>query len=297
MRADAGTIDLISKSSRYSNSFWRMPASGLPTSKSVRRTFHALLTLLTYHLQQRAKTENEILQILHIPDPLPNLATSNALLDIYWTHVHPHFPIVYRPSFERQWRYGLENPETTSASTPSGRGKVPTILLLAMYALAARYDSVQMERGDVYLQYATQILNYDYASSRQVRLFSLSRSIATDWSSRQVTVQVLLLLSYLAIGGGGSMSAAWVYSGMAIRIAEDLGLNRAVENWSVSPFSEEEKESRKFVWFGCILMDRYVSSFIGRPGVRRAFSVSLVVVDRVASTGDTRTRLRYRPAV
>lgn len=70
------------------------------------------------------------------------------------------------------------------------------------------------------------------------------------------------------------MSAAWVYSGMAIRIAEDLGLNRAVENWSVSPFSEEEKESRKFVWFGCILMDRYVSSFIGRPGVRHFSSVS-----------------------
>ena len=85
-------------------------------------------------------------------------------------------------------------------------------------------------------------------------------------------MQVLLLLAFLAIGGGGSMSAAWVYTGMAIRIAEDLGLNRSVENWSVSPFSEEEKESRKFVWYGCILMDRYVSSFIGRHGVRSLLS-------------------------
>ena len=45
---------------------------------------------------------------------------------------------------------------------------MPTVLLLAMYALAARYDSVQMERGDEYLEHATKILNYDYASSRQV---------------------------------------------------------------------------------------------------------------------------------
>lgn len=34
----------------------------------------------------------------------------------------------------------------------------------------------------------------------------------------------------------------------------------------VQRFSHEEKQTRKRVWWGCIILDRYTASYIGRPG-------------------------------
>lgn len=39
----------------------------------------------------------------------------------------------------RQYRHTLAHPDSTEPSTPAGTGKVPVVLLLAMFALAARY--------------------------------------------------------------------------------------------------------------------------------------------------------------
>lgn len=86
-------------------------------------------------------------------------------------------------------------------------------------------------------------------------------------SSKLVSVQALLLMAYREIGTGG-MSASWLFTGMAIRMAQDLGLFRDVEKWflPVQQFSHEEKQTRKRVWWGCIILDRYTASYIGRPG-------------------------------
>lgn len=118
-----------------------------------------------------------------------------------------------------------------------------------------------------------------------------------------MSVQALLLMAYREIGTGG-MSASWLFTGMgmsafrrlgrgvltspsaAIRMAQDLGLFRDVEKWCVlrsrrprhcaltslrrflpvQRFSHEEKQTRKRVWWGCIILDRYTASYIGRPG-------------------------------
>lgn len=66
--------------------------------------------------------------------------------------------------------------------------------------------------GQNYLDAAKKILNFDYGSSKLV------------------TVQALLLLAYREIGTG-AMSASWLFTGMAIRMAQDLGLFRDVDKW------------------------------------------------------------------
>jgi hypothetical protein len=53
----------------------------------------------------------------------------------------------------------------------------------------------------------------------------------------------------------GGMSASWMYTGMAIRLAQDLGLYRDVDKWPVQRFSHEEKQTRKRVWWGAIILD------------------------------------------
>ncbi|KAM0788534.1 hypothetical protein ACM66B_001662 [Microbotryomycetes sp. NB124-2] len=232
---------LISKSARYKDFFWQFPSAGV--WPALDGEVH--------------KSEREILALADAEDPLPDRATQQHLLDLYWTYVHPHFPILYKVSFMRQYRHTVSNPDSTEPSTPAGGGKVPMVLLLSMFSLAARYSDVDPVRSDGkywtagqdYFEKAKRVLNYDYGSSKLV------------------SVQALLLLAYREIGTG-AMSASWLFTGMAIRMAQDLGLHRDVEKWflPVSKFSHEEKQTRKRVWWGCIILDRYTASYIGRPG-------------------------------
>lgn len=103
----------------------------------------------------------------------------------------------------RQYRHSISNPNSTEPSTPAGSGKVPIVLLLSMFALAARYSDLDPSRSDGkywtagqdYLEKAKRVLNYDYGSSKLV------------------SVQALLLMAYREIGTGG-MSASWLFTGM-----------------------------------------------------------------------------------
>ncbi|GAA5998630.1 uncharacterized protein JCM10292_007114 [Rhodotorula paludigena] len=232
---------LISKSQRFRDFFWQFPSAGVwpPADNRV------------------LKTEREILQLADAEDPLPDMSTQTHLLSAYWTYVHPHFPLLYKVSFMRQYRHSLAHPHSTEPSTPAGTGKVPMVLLLSMFALAARYCDLEEARkdgkywtaGQEYLDKARRILNHDYGSSKLV------------------TVQALLLISYREIGVG-AMSSAWMTNGMAIRMAQDLGLFRDVEKWflPIQRFTHEEKQTRKRIWWACVILDRYTSSYIGRPG-------------------------------
>lgn len=58
-----------------------------------------------------------------------------------------------------------------------------------------------------------------------------------------------------------------LYTGLAIRMATDLGLNRNADKWQYKGadlFSPSEKQMRKQVWYGCIMADEYSSVYMGR---------------------------------
>ena len=128
-----------------------------------------------------------------------------------------------------------------------------------MFALAARYDetttplpsdsTLMWVAGDDYLDRAKIILDGTYTSSRAS------------------TCQALLLMGYREIGIG-AMAQAWTYIGMAIRMAQDLGMHRSADGWTRADlggrlFSEWELDERKRLWYGCVVMDKYVSAYIG----------------------------------
>lgn len=152
------------------------------------------------------------------------------------------------------------DPPTSASPFNRRRRRVPTILLLAMYAIAARYSddantpqpmdtSVMWEAGDGYLNLAKVILDGTYASSRPS------------------TCQALLLMGYREIGIG-AMAQAWTYIGMAIRMAQDLGMHRSADGWARVDlggrlFGDWELDERKRIWYTCVIMDKYVSTYIG----------------------------------
>lgn len=131
-----------------------------------------------------------------------------------------------------------------------------------MFSIAARYSdhpstpkppsdsSLMWIAGDQYLDEAKAILDRSYASSRPS------------------TCQALLLMGYREIGIG-AMAQAWIYIGMAIRMAQDLGMHRKADGWARvglggKLFSDWELNERRRIWYACLLMDKYVSSYIGK---------------------------------
>ncbi|KAH7101246.1 fungal-specific transcription factor domain-containing protein [Auriculariales sp. MPI-PUGE-AT-0066] len=199
---------------------------------------------------------------------LPPHDVQQHLIELYFAYVHPVIPLLCKSSFLDAFYARGESPpaedgqspasmQTTSSRRTSQRA--PTLLLLAMFALASRFttretpiptDSNNMwEAGDQYLEDAKLVLNQVYASSRPT------------------TCQALLLLAYREIGIG-AMAQSWLYTGMAIRMAQDLGLHRFVDKWQrggTRLFTQDEIQLRRRIWHACVVMDRYVSTYIGRP--------------------------------
>jgi Fungal specific transcription factor domain len=154
-----------------------------------------------------------------------------------------------------------ETPLSTTSLFNRRPRRIPTLLLLAMFAVSARYStsnrvpppppdgSMMWAAGDDYLDSAKVILDNSYASSRSS------------------TVQALLLMGYREIGIG-AMARAWTNIGMAVRMAQDLGMHRSADGWARAGlggmlFGPSELHERKRIWYGCVIMDKYVSTYIG----------------------------------
>ncbi|KAF9563839.1 hypothetical protein CPC08DRAFT_721409 [Agrocybe pediades] len=180
---------------------------------------------------------------------LPSEQIQKHLLDLYFTS--------YADSPQSS---EADGPPNSASPFNRRRRPVATLLLLSMFALASRYDqtispppsdaSIMWSAGDEYLDRAKVILDRSYSSSRPS------------------TCQALLLMGYREIGIG-AMAQAWTYIGMGIRMAQDLGMHRSADGWERAGlgrlFSESELNERKRIWYGCLIMDKYVSAYIGRP--------------------------------
>ncbi|KAI8331799.1 fungal-specific transcription factor domain-containing protein [Choanephora cucurbitarum] len=78
---------------------------------------------------------------------------------------------------------------------------------------------------------------------------------------RVVTIQALILLSAHPTYSTSSYRN-WILAGMAIRMAQDLGLHRTVTTIQVS---EELREKRKRLFYSTYVTDRWCSAIMGRP--------------------------------
>jgi len=164
----------------------------------------------------------------------------------------------YSRNAVRQCGNGFDPP------SPSQFGRrrlhISPLLLLAIFSVAARHtsthdsakppsESAMWTAGDMYLAEAKRLLDSSYSSSRPA------------------TCQALLLMGYREIGIG-AMAQAWLYIGMAIRMAQDLGLHKSADQWmqgGTSLFTPLELQERRRIWYACVIMDKYVSTYMGRP--------------------------------
>ncbi|TPX37305.1 hypothetical protein SeMB42_g06951 [Synchytrium endobioticum] len=172
----------------------------------------------------------------------------DSLIDVYFEHIHPQLPcaFVHEPTFR--------------ATIPKQR----PLLLNAMYAVAARFSkhtALQMPRGC-----ENQAGEAFYQRAKSMLYMNVD-SPSLD------SVCALILLTIYAIGTGpdpsGSVSGAWMYSGMATRMAMFLDLNVDPDSdfcrhrYSHLPWLI--KERRRRIWWACYIFDRYAAWGADRP--------------------------------
>jgi len=281
---------LISASQRYKDFFWQFPKPGLRPAAPLHRSLENL----------------SVMKLVNPLELLQNQEMMYHLLDLYWTFVHPMMPILYKSEFMNQFHNLMENVDIIKRARPhwslnqiwcnamcsnsssidesltepseqpspssihqqdhemeppvSGLGptnRISILLLLVMFSISSRYSdrcsSMPIEgqycnARDDYLEKAKQMLNLDYGNSKLTNC------------------QSLILMAYREIGAG-AMAESWLYTGMAIRMAQDMGLFRDVDKWfmPVKKFTYVDKQIRKRVWWACVNMDKYVSTYMGRP--------------------------------
>jgi hypothetical protein len=88
------------------------------------------------------------------------------------------------------------------------------------------------------------------------------------------TIQTLLLLSAQECGRG-NRTQAWLYSGMAFRLLDDLGISIDSRKYSGSAqLSDEDIEIRNRLFWGCYFWDKVVSLYFGRAPTMQHSRVS-----------------------
>lgn len=85
------------------------------------------------------------------------------------------------------------------------------------------------------------------------------------------TIQALLLISAQECGRG-NWTLAWMYSGIAFRLAEDLGITVDGLKYPGSvTFSEEDIEIRNRLFWSCYIWDKMISLYMGRtPAIQHS---------------------------
>ncbi|PSR85877.1 fungal-specific transcription factor domain-domain-containing protein [Coniella lustricola] len=183
--------------------------------------------------QQRA-LEN----LSEIPEPF------QYLINTHWCWIQPLFNFIYRPAFTRDMQ--LLGPYYSHTLLNA---------ILSHSVRWGRWDNSTRERleqeydgGAVFGRHA-----------RTMVFDEVSRGVATI-----PTVQTLLLLSAQDCSQGNT-SQAWMYSGMAFRMIDHLGICVDSQRYTGDiPFSDEDVEIRRRLFWSCYFWDKIISLYLGR---------------------------------
>ncbi|KAJ3158783.1 hypothetical protein HDU86_002464 [Geranomyces michiganensis] len=172
-------------------------------------------------------------------DGVPPEATAE-LLELFFHFLHPVMPLIHKPTFYAN--FATHSP----------------LLLNAMYALAARFSS--------HPKIATENSRYNAGDLFYVKAREMVDHYMDVPTASTVTA-LLILANYAAESDRGS--AAWMYSGMAIRMAQELKLN-VEPDFEEDSFAQSsnltwlDKEARRRLWWNCFILDRYAGAAADR---------------------------------
>ncbi|EXJ74277.1 uncharacterized protein A1O5_02573 [Cladophialophora psammophila CBS 110553] len=177
---------------------------------------------------------------------LPSRQQADRLLEVYWRIVDPLYPFVDKDDFMGKY-------QSLWTGNPTMDDEVCFICLLnAIFAISCILDSSirpsdRVSSGEVFHKRALVYLDLEFLQHRSVH-----------------TVQCLLLLAQY-LQSTSEPQQCWLFAGLAIRIAQSLGLD--LPSTSSRTSNGKLNDFLRKVWHGCVLMDRTLSMTFGRPAI------------------------------
>ncbi|KAF3385221.1 Nitrogen assimilation transcription factor nirA [Penicillium rolfsii] len=166
------------------------------------------------------------------------------LLTMYFTWHYPFFTLLAKDLFYRDYIRGV----SSAYCSP--------LLVNAMLALGCHFSSLRGAYADP--------LNPNTAGNH---FFKEAKRLVLEndehENAKLCTVQAFALMS-VREAGCGREGKGWVYSGLSFRMALDLGLNVDAKNMGTHNLSDEEMDARRITFWGCHLIDKCWSNYLGR---------------------------------
>ena len=193
------------------------------------------------------------------------------MLNVHWCWIQPLFNFVYRPAFTR-----------TCFSPTSARTLLIHDCTGDMEQLGNYYShtllnamlshSVRWAKNDAHIRQLLSPFDDGKSFSRQARALLFEE--LTLGHCTIPTVQTLLLLSAQECSAG-NRTQAWLYSGMAFRMIEDMGICIDGQKYaSTVKLSDEDIEIRHRLFWSCYFWDKMISLYLGRSPTLQHSSVS-----------------------
>ncbi|KAF0322555.1 fungal specific transcription factor domain-containing protein [Colletotrichum asianum] len=168
---------------------------------------------------------------------LPPKAVVDELLEAYFRHVNPGFPVVDERIFMGQYR-------ARDSSNPPSLLLLYAVLLVGAHALYEDDSEKRHLAKSTYFHRAKNLLDARFESNRDT------------------IVQAALLLTWLTDGLEDATANAWYWLGIAVRVATGLGMHRDAES---STLVQHNKRMWRRVWWLLFQSDVWVSLQYGRP--------------------------------
>ncbi|KAI9569698.1 fungal-specific transcription factor domain-containing protein [Boletus coccyginus] len=194
---------------------------------------------------------------LSLAEDFPPQDLADNLINVYFEKVNPFLPLFHRPTFERQWRGGLRHKDAWFGC-----------LCLSMFAVASRwsddprvldegkYDVPQVERPTEQCKWQRAGWRFfNAAVAAHHGCFSLLHPAGL------FEVQTMGLFG-MFLRGTTFHPASWLFNGVGLRKAQDVGAHRK-KIYGDKPSIEGELWKRAF-WV-LVFLDRIASAALGRP--------------------------------
>ncbi|KAK4870575.1 hypothetical protein LT330_004923 [Penicillium expansum] len=166
------------------------------------------------------------------------------LMTMYFTWHYPFFTTLSKNMFYRDYIRGVSSSYCSA------------LLVNAILALGCHFSSWQGAFDDP--QNPATAGNHFFKEAKRLVLENDEHE-----NAKLCTVQAFALMS-VREAGCGREGKGWVYSGLSFRMAFDLGLNLDSANLGAHNLSDEEIDARRITFWGCYLIDKCWSNYLGR---------------------------------
>lgn len=167
-----------------------------------------------------------------------------------------------------------------------------------VFAIAALGSKLSDKSGELYEK------SHDYYTLAKTKvlnkIFQLDGSTASySSSSKLAIIQTLLCLAFYDIGNGEN-PLAWYESGLAFRMAHEIGLHLNPETWDDvydDKLSQIDIEVRSRIYWGCYIADHLIALLFGRSNSLRLSNSTIPETDELPNIDTGIEDYQYDPTL